>query len=134
MDDAQPSSSKRRFEDADDKDPREDAAHHPETRPARERQHGQHDHRRLSAHCHHPEILQQREVLPLPTPAARPHRGPFRNVRNQKLSMCTVSETGERAQEVVVSLDPNMTASFNFLHDTGTAKATSFNLPFDISL
>ncbi|KAH8110928.1 hypothetical protein DFH11DRAFT_1617927, partial [Phellopilus nigrolimitatus] len=48
--------------------------------------------------------------------------------------MCIVSETGERAQEVVVSLDPNMTASFNFLHDTGTTKAKSFNLSFDIFL
>ena len=59
--------------------------------------------------------------------------GPFGNIRDQKLSMCIVSETGEKSVETVQPLDPNMTASFKFLHVTGTAKAKSFNLQLQIT-
>lgn len=54
-------------------------------------------------------------------------------MRAQQLSMAVVSETGERSFEQKAPLDNNMTASFKFLHVTGTAKAKSFQLSLDIS-
>ena len=59
--------------------------------------------------------------------------GPFGAIREQKLAMSVVSETGERAPEAIVPLDSSMTASFKFLHVSGTAKAKSFNLSLEIS-
>lgn len=47
--------------------------------------------------------------------------------------MAVVSETGERSFEQKAPLDNNMTASFKFLHVTGTAKAKSFQLSLDIA-
>jgi len=46
--------------------------------------------------------------------------------------MAVVSEQGERSFDQKTSLDNNMTGSFKFLHDTGTAKAKSFTLSLDI--
>jgi len=54
-------------------------------------------------------------------------------MRNQQLSMAVVSEAGERSFEQKAPLDNNMTASFKFLHVTGTAKAKSFQLSLDIA-
>lgn len=59
--------------------------------------------------------------------------GPFGQIREQVLSMSIVSETGERAPEQKAPLDNNMTASFKFLHVTGTAKAKNFQLALDIA-
>ncbi|TFK77202.1 hypothetical protein BDN72DRAFT_784107 [Pluteus cervinus] len=59
--------------------------------------------------------------------------GPVWHMRTQQLSMAVVSETGERSFEQKAPLDNNMTASFKFLHVTGTAKAKSFQLTLDIS-
>lgn len=59
--------------------------------------------------------------------------GPVWHMRSQQLSMAVVSETGERSFEQKAPLDHNMTASFKFLHVTGTAKAKSFQLSLDIS-
>jgi recombining binding protein (suppressor of hairless) len=54
-------------------------------------------------------------------------------MRTQQLSMAVVSESGERSFVQKSSLDNNMTASFKFLHVTGTAKAKSFQLSLDIA-
>ncbi|KAF9569870.1 hypothetical protein CPC08DRAFT_677768 [Agrocybe pediades] len=59
--------------------------------------------------------------------------GPVWHMRQQQLSMAVVSETGERSFQQKSSLDNNMTASFKFLHVTGTAKAKSFQLSLDIA-
>lgn len=59
--------------------------------------------------------------------------GPVWHLRSQQLSMAVVSESGERSFEQKAPLDNNMTASFKFLHVTGTAKAKSFQLSLDIS-
>ena len=59
--------------------------------------------------------------------------GPFGAIREQKSAMSLVSETGERAPEAIVPLDSSMTASFKFLHVTGTAKSKSFQLALDIA-
>ncbi len=59
--------------------------------------------------------------------------GPLWHMRNQQLSMAVVSESGERSFEQKAPLDNNMTASFKFLHVTGTAKAKSFQLSLDIA-
>ncbi|EIN14119.1 hypothetical protein PUNSTDRAFT_110253 [Punctularia strigosozonata HHB-11173 SS5] len=59
--------------------------------------------------------------------------GPVWHMRSQQLSMAVVSEQGERSFEQKAPLDNNMTASFKFLHVTGTAKAKSFQLSLDIS-
>ncbi|RDB29523.1 Transcription factor cbf11 [Hypsizygus marmoreus] len=59
--------------------------------------------------------------------------GPPWHLRSQQLSMAVVSENGERSFEQKASLDNNMTASFKFLHVTGTAKAKSFQLSLDIA-
>ncbi|PFH54770.1 hypothetical protein AMATHDRAFT_44569 [Amanita thiersii Skay4041] len=59
--------------------------------------------------------------------------GPVWHLRTQQLSMAVVSESGERSFEQKAPLDNNMTASFKFLHVTGTAKAKSFQLSLDIA-
>jgi recombining binding protein (suppressor of hairless) len=59
--------------------------------------------------------------------------GPVWQMRSQQLSMCVVSETGERSNDQKAPLDNNMTASFKFLHVTGAAKAKNFQLSLDIS-
>jgi len=59
--------------------------------------------------------------------------GPLAQMRTQQLSMAVVSESGERSFVQKSSLDNNMTASFKFLHVTGTAKAKSFQLSLDIA-
>lgn len=59
--------------------------------------------------------------------------GPVWQMRNQQLSMTVVGENGERANEQKAPLDSNMTASFKFLHVTGTAKAKNFQLSLDIA-
>ncbi|KAJ3570872.1 hypothetical protein NP233_g4115 [Leucocoprinus birnbaumii] len=59
--------------------------------------------------------------------------GPLWHMRSQQLSMAVVSEAGERSFEQKAPLDNNMTASFKFLHVTGTAKAKSFQLSLDIA-
>jgi recombining binding protein (suppressor of hairless) len=59
--------------------------------------------------------------------------GPVWQMRSQQLSMSVVSETGERSFEQKAPLDAQMTASFKFLHVTGTAKAKSFLLSLDIA-
>lgn len=59
--------------------------------------------------------------------------GPVWHMRAQQLAMAVVSENGERSFEQKAPLDNNMTASFKFLHVTGTAKAKSFQLSLDIA-
>ncbi|KAF8640473.1 hypothetical protein AX17_000136 [Amanita inopinata Kibby_2008] len=59
--------------------------------------------------------------------------GPVWHLRTQQLSMAVVSDNGERSFEQKAPLDNNMTASFKFLHVTGTAKAKSFQLSLDIA-
>jgi recombining binding protein (suppressor of hairless) len=59
--------------------------------------------------------------------------GPVWHLRSQQLSMAVVSESGERSFEQKAPLDNNMTASFKFLHVSGTAKAKSFQLSLDIT-
>ncbi|KXN81134.1 Transcription factor cbf11 [Leucoagaricus sp. SymC.cos] len=59
--------------------------------------------------------------------------GPLWHMRSQQLAMAVVSEAGERSFEQKAPLDNNMTASFKFLHVTGTAKAKSFQLSLDIA-
>ena len=59
--------------------------------------------------------------------------GPLWHMRTQQLAMAVVSESGERSFVQKSSLDNNMTASFKFLHVTGTAKAKSFQLSLDIA-
>ena len=59
--------------------------------------------------------------------------GPVWHMRTQQLAMAVVSENGERSFEQKAPLDNNMTASFKFLHVTGTAKAKSFQLSLDIA-
>ncbi|EGO05211.1 hypothetical protein SERLA73DRAFT_174218 [Serpula lacrymans var. lacrymans S7.3] len=58
--------------------------------------------------------------------------GPVWHMRSQQLAMSVVSENGERSFEQKAPLDNTMTASFKFLHVTGTAKAKSFQLSLDI--
>ncbi|KDQ63509.1 hypothetical protein JAAARDRAFT_119629 [Jaapia argillacea MUCL 33604] len=59
--------------------------------------------------------------------------GPVWHMRQQQLSMAVVSEDGSRSFEQKGTLDNSMTASFKFLHVTGTAKAKSFQLSLDIA-
>lgn len=59
--------------------------------------------------------------------------GPGWQMRQQKLSMSVVSETGERSFGQNSTLDAQMSANFKFLHVTGTAKAKSFLLSLDIA-
>ena len=59
--------------------------------------------------------------------------GPLWHMRTQQLAMAVVSENGERSFVQKSAMDNNMTASFKFLHVTGTAKAKSFQLSLDIA-
>ena len=59
--------------------------------------------------------------------------GPLWHMRTQQLAMAVVSESAERSFVQKSSLDNNMTASFKFLHVTGSAKAKSFQLSLDIA-
>ncbi|EKM61228.1 uncharacterized protein PHACADRAFT_190379 [Phanerochaete carnosa HHB-10118-sp] len=59
--------------------------------------------------------------------------GPVWNMKNQQLSMTVVSEGGERSYEQRAPIDHNLSASFKFLHVTGSAKSKSFQLSLDIA-
>jgi len=59
--------------------------------------------------------------------------GPVWQMKNQQLSMAVVSEGGDRSPDQKAPFDQNLTASFKFLHVTGTAKTKSFQLSLDIA-
>lgn len=59
--------------------------------------------------------------------------GPVWNMKNQQLSMSVVSEGGDRSPDQKAPFDQSLTASFKFLHVTGTAKTKSFQLSLDIA-
>lgn len=59
--------------------------------------------------------------------------GPVWSMKNQQLSMTVVSEGGERSYEQRAPIDHNLSASFKFLHVTGSAKSKSFQLSLDIA-
>lgn len=59
--------------------------------------------------------------------------GPVWNMKSQQLSMTVVSEGGERSYEQRAPIDHNLSASFKFLHVTGSAKSKSFQLSLDIA-
>ncbi|OBZ78791.1 Transcription factor cbf11 [Grifola frondosa] len=59
--------------------------------------------------------------------------GPVWQLKSQQLVMAVVTETGERGCELKAPMDHNLTASFKFLHVTGSAKSKSFQLSLDIA-
>lgn len=59
--------------------------------------------------------------------------GPVWQMKQQHLSMAVVNEGGERTCELKAPMDQNLTASFKFLHVTGSAKSKSFQLSLDIA-
>ena len=59
--------------------------------------------------------------------------GPVWQMKQQHLSMSVVNEGGERTCELKAPMDHNLTASFKFLHVTGSAKSKSFQLSLDIA-
>ncbi|KAF9819934.1 hypothetical protein IEO21_01795 [Rhodonia placenta] len=59
--------------------------------------------------------------------------GPVWNMKNQQLAMAVLTEAGERSFEQKAPLDQSLTASFKFLHVSGTAKTKSFQLSLDIA-
>ncbi|KAH9944135.1 uncharacterized protein BXZ73DRAFT_39580 [Epithele typhae] len=59
--------------------------------------------------------------------------GPVWQMKHQHLSMSVVNEGGERTCELKAPMDHNLTASFKFLHVTGSAKSKSFQLSLDIA-
>ncbi|KAI0800974.1 hypothetical protein C8Q74DRAFT_1314360 [Fomes fomentarius] len=59
--------------------------------------------------------------------------GPVWQMKQQHLSMAVVNEGGERTCELKAPMDHNLTASFKFLHVTGSAKSKSFQLSLDIA-
>lgn len=59
--------------------------------------------------------------------------GPVWNLKQQQMAMAVVNEAGERSFEQKAPLDHNLTASFKFLHVSGTAKSKSFQLSLDIA-
>lgn len=59
--------------------------------------------------------------------------GPVWNMKNQQFSMTVVSEGGERSFEQRAPIDHNLSASFKFLHVTGSAKSKSFQLSLNIT-
>ncbi|EIW64316.1 uncharacterized protein TRAVEDRAFT_68154 [Trametes versicolor FP-101664 SS1] len=59
--------------------------------------------------------------------------GPVWQMKQQSLSMAVVNEGGERTCELKAPMDHNLTASFKFLHVTGSAKSKNFLLSLDIA-
>lgn len=59
--------------------------------------------------------------------------GPVWQMKQQSLSMAVVNEGGERTCELKAPIDHNLTASFKFLHVTGSAKSKNFLLSLDIA-
>ncbi|KAI0652143.1 hypothetical protein C8Q79DRAFT_896911 [Trametes meyenii] len=59
--------------------------------------------------------------------------GPVWQMKQQHLSMSVVNEGGERTCELKAPMDHNLTASFKFLHVTGSAKSKNFLLSLDIA-
>ncbi|CDO73511.1 hypothetical protein BN946_scf185013.g146 [Trametes cinnabarina] len=59
--------------------------------------------------------------------------GPVWQMKQQHLSMAVVNEGGERTCELKAPMDQNLTASFKFLHVTGSAKSKNFLLSLDIA-
>lgn len=58
---------------------------------------------------------------------------PYAVLKTQQLSMCIVTENGERGPDQRSPLDNNMVANFKYLHVAGTAKSKSFQLALEIS-
>lgn len=126
-------SSKRKLEDGDADDP-----HHKIRRVVRD--HICQDPGRVmpmtTVICLHAAVAQKSygsEKRFLCPPPVVHIEGPVWQMRAQTLSMSVVSENGDRSFEQKAPLDNNMTASFKFLHVTGTQKAKSFQLSLDIS-
>ncbi|PPQ63703.1 hypothetical protein CVT24_004283, partial [Panaeolus cyanescens] len=129
----QPSSSKRKLEDEETDDPhtkiRRIVRDHVSSDPSRVMP-------MTTVICLHAAVAQKSygsEKRFLCPPPVVHIDGPVWHMRSQQLAMAVVSETGDRSFEQKAPLDNNMTASFKFLHVTGTAKAKSFQLSLDIA-
>lgn len=120
-----PSSSKRKLEDGDEEDPH--------TKVQRTQDQGRLGNM-TTVVCLHAAVAQKsygsEKRFLCPPPLVRVE-GPFGN-RNQSFRMAIVSENGDKSSGQKAPLDPTMTASFKFLHVTGTAKAKSFQLSLTI--
>ncbi|KZV75477.1 hypothetical protein PENSPDRAFT_571345 [Peniophora sp. CONT] len=123
-------SSKRKLDDADAEDP------HPKIRRVVREHVVQPNAPMTTIVCLHAAVAQKSygsEKRFLCPPPVVHVEGPGWQMRQQKLSMSVVSETGERSFGQNSTLDAQMSASFKFLHVTGTAKAKSFLLSLDIA-
>ncbi|KAL4241768.1 Su(H) family protein [Abortiporus biennis] len=125
--------SKRKYDTAEPED-----AHNKIRRVVRE--HVTHDPTRIvpmtTVLCLHAAVAQKSygsEKRFLCPPPVVHIEGPIWNMKAQQLAMAVVSEGGERSFEQRAPFDHNLTASFKFLHVTGTAKTKSFQLSLDIS-